>query len=62
MKIINKEKLTKCKLCKSDIEFTPKDVKHTFLLKSPYINCPVCKNRIYLEEVEVVDKEKEEKK
>lgn len=48
MKVINKEKVIKCCYCKTELVYTPKDIRTTFFNNMPYILCPICGSKLFM--------------
>lgn len=48
-KVVEEEREVKCPYCKYKIRYTSEDVSSIWLLKYPYIICPVCGERIFIE-------------
>jgi DNA-directed RNA polymerase subunit RPC12/RpoP len=48
-KVVEEEREVKCPYCKYKIRYTSEDVRSIWLLKYPYIICPVCGERIFIE-------------
>lgn len=47
MEIINEEKIIKCCYCNTSLKYTPKDIETTFFNNMPYIECPICKSKLF---------------
>lgn len=49
VKIIEEEKEIKCPWCKTKLAYTSKDIRLAFIVNEPYIECPVCGLKIFIE-------------
>lgn len=47
MKIITEEKKISCPYCHTKLVYTQNDIKVVCITRNPYIECPVCKHRIF---------------
>lgn len=48
MEIVNEEKTIKCCYCNTLLKYTAKDIRTTFFVKKPYIECPVCGAKLFM--------------
>lgn len=47
-RIVEEEKEITCIRCKTKIIYTSKDIETTFITHDPYIECPVCGNKVFI--------------
>lgn len=48
VRVIDEEKKIYCKNCKTNLIYTWRDIRTTFVTNDAYVDCPVCGNKIFI--------------